>query len=132
MKNNIIKPLIAIGAIIGTALLTGCENESMQALYGPPASADIIVESYNKKYDSYLIKGKITGENLRSMIDQIESDNNYFAEHTEPTAEGYVEHPTIVYEGQSKDEIEDNANYAVYVAEKNADGFISKIVAVKG
>jgi hypothetical protein len=38
MKRKIVKPLIAVIAMLCALLLSGCESDGPQAVYGPPPS----------------------------------------------------------------------------------------------
>ena len=42
MKKALKRSIVAILAIIGLFMITGCKDEEMQALYGPPSSFGIL------------------------------------------------------------------------------------------
>ncbi len=41
MKNKIVRAFIAIFAVIGAILMSGCEFEAPQDVYGPPPFDDV-------------------------------------------------------------------------------------------
>ena len=128
MKKKIIKSLIAAAGVLGSSMLTGCQSEEVQALYGVPA--DIVVRNSNAYFESYLGDNK-TKEEIESLVERIEWDNSMYGGQTDSTMTGDIIHPVIVYDGPKVGELEDESTYKVEILEYNTSGLISKVRVTK-